>query len=90
MTMNNELDKIIAALKGGDKAKNEELIRSFLTTPAGKQIADSLKNMSGQDIERLISSAPQGIVRDMLSEPEKLRDVLNDPAALDKIKRKLG
>ena len=87
--MSDNLDIILKALSSGDRQKNEAMIKNFLSTPDGKQIAEALNSMTTDDLTKLIDSAPKGKLKNVLSDSNKLQNILNDPTAMDKIKKKL-
>lgn len=87
--MSDNLDMILNALSSGDRQKNEAIIKAFLATPDGKQIAGALSNMTSDDLANLIDSAPKNKLKNILSDSQKLQNILNDPKAMEKIKRKL-
>jgi len=88
--MSDNLDMILKSFASGDKKKNEELIRRFLATSEGRDILTALTNSSQEDIARLINSVPKSRLDKILANPENLQSILNDPAAMKKMKEKLG
>ncbi len=87
--MNEDIDALLGALSSDGGRKNEALIREFFKTPDGRRASELIGSLSTDEIKKLIGSAPKDALFEVLNSPERLKAVLNDPSAVEKLKRRL-